>query len=310
MSISLCRISQLPAHIWAQTAGCGPASVFYRPQILNLWSNVYGWRDLVLHDDRSLLIGFVKSTLLGKFFYSLPFGWYGGVIGDSEGATFAREALKILSAEKFALESIVWFGEKANVLPQERYRCRELATHILVLKDGVRYDMNTERNVKKASKEALRIKPVSLEAADSLLTLVDEHELATGKKRKVRRDFYQGLLKLAKDNLSGVEFTGAWHNDLLVACHIYLSSDTDLFYFDGFSNRTGRDMLANFRLFDARITAARRDGALRLNLGSSPMGDAGLARFKEGWGAQVVKYIEYYRTAALLGLLNRMRGSS
>jgi len=102
---------------------------------------------------------------------------------------------------------------------------------------------------------------------------------------------------------------GAFRENTLLAAHIYFVSETDVFYFDGYSNASGLELNANFFLFDLMIARSRDFGRLRFNFGASPKGDTGLERFKGGWGAQPFTYYEYSRRSPLKATIDFLRGN-
>jgi hypothetical protein len=306
MSVDSYTLTDLPDRIWNLTQAVGPASVFYQKPLLTLWHQVFGWEHRVYSDDKNLLVGYVKKTLAGSQFFSLPMGWYGGVIGAAGCDDFLASVLARLKGGNHIEESIVQFGEPEPAF-SDRYERRKLVTHIVDLNAETKYAANTRRNVNRSRDAGLELVDLTIGREAEVLELLHEHVAVKQKKRKLDDDFYRALLQLTSFDGANIVFAGAEADGRPLACHVYFRSQTDCFYFDGFASDEGMKKLANYYIVDRMIDHCRGQGIKRLNLGASPGGDQGLIRFKEGWGAEAVKYFEYYRSAGLKRALDRMR---
>lgn len=309
MAISTYSIDEVPEEVWLWFRKSGPAGVFYYPELLKIWEEVYDWRSVVYVDGDSGFVSLIKSTIAGKMMFSLPFGWYGGFVGANPSKSFVPQATTDLQRRGYIQENIVQFDSIPDNGAYQRYKSRDLTSHILDITGSDDFSDNTRRNVDKAAANELLTRPLDRSDLDSLLQLMDEHEKLTGKSRKVDSTLYAKLLEVSTVLPNGVRVLGAWSGGGLVACHIYFETETDLFYFDGASNEIGRDLLANFKLFAETIAAARQGEIRRLNFGATPYGDKGLLRFKDSWGAKPVVYREYYRVSKVKGLIDAVRGS-
>ncbi|MFH2055144.1 MAG: GNAT family N-acetyltransferase [bacterium] len=308
MQVREIRLNDAPAQFWEIARDSGPASVFYHPDLLDLWSNCYGWRSVLLIASESFLPGLVKASKLGSCFWSLPFGWYGGVFSPA-GSNAACEALLThLSQSKYAEISVVQFSEPSvGGMVTPGFQRRELNTHVLDLKGVLSYSENTQRNLLKAQAQEVQVMPLQLADIPTAMALLKEHERLTGKPRRIRPQFYEGLLRLGCDTNRSVRVSMATSASQMVACHIYLASESDTFYFDGFSSQVGRELSANFLLFDRVIRDSQSLGLMRLNFGASPEDDKGLQRFKESWGATPVNYTELYHASGLKRTVDKLR---
>ncbi len=309
MAISTYSIDEVPENLWPTFRRTGPAGVFYYPQLLRVWEEVYGWRSATYADGESGLVSFIKSTVAGRMMYSLPFGWYGGFVGAPPSESFVLEAVNELQQMNYIQENIVQFNAVPGSTAYQRYKSRDLTSHILDLTSADDFSENTRRSIDKATAFELLIKPLGKSDLDSLLVLLMQHEKLTGKSRKVDSTLHAKLLEVSTVLPNGVRVLGAWSSAGLVGCHFYFETETGLFYFDGASNGTGRELLANFKLFAETITDARQRGIRRLNFGATPTGDQGLLRFKESWGAKPVTYREYYRVSKVKGMIDALRGT-
>lgn len=310
MSLEDLSLGDLPEELLAAAQRLSPAGVFYHRRLLELWQSVHGWKLHALCDGSALMIGLQKDTPLGQVYYSLPFGWYGGFVGEGARPEFSTAVFEWLRSQRFIQENIVQFGSPYNTSFPSRYHRRDLTTHILDLRAESAYSTNIARNLKKAVGRGLITKPLTGANGAAFALLRHEHVARTGETRKLSDQFYDGLFSVSQAIESGVAIVGAFADDELVASHIYLDTASDIFYLDGFSSQIGLDLSANFLLLDQAISKGREVGAQRLNFGASPADDAGLARFKVGWGAKPVSYREYSWRSFVKGALDMLRGRS
>jgi hypothetical protein len=307
MAISTYSIDEVPGDIWTGFSKSGPAGVFYKPRLLRIWEEAYDWQSFVYVSEDSGFVGFIKSTIAGKMLFSLPFGWYGGFVGAAPSKSFVTDVMRNLTQSGFIQQNVVQFGGASDESVYRGYQRRTLTTHLLDLGENDAFSENTRRNLNRAEANDLHMRPLIQSDSEDVMTLLDEHEKLTGKRRKMVSGFYEKLLEVSAGLPDEVRLAGAWSGDRLVACHIYFETETDVFYFDGVSNESGRELLANFRLFADTIDGARRRGVRRLNFGATPEGDEGLVRFKESWGAKSVTYSEYSRVSAIGRVIDKVR---
>jgi hypothetical protein len=308
MSLEVLSFDKLPDSLLAIAQQSGAASPFYSRGLLSIWEQVYGWQGIVLHENDCLLIGCRKKTPLGVIFYSLPFGWYGGLIGKTSSAAFLSDAFAWLRDQRFVEERLVQMPDDLALTYPKRYRRRELTTHLLDLTKTGTYSDNTARNVRKSGSHGLTTRRLSLADVAAFERLREEHVARTGETRRLSEEFYTALYLLTLSEDSGVTIVGAFQEDKLLAGHIYFISETDVFYFDGYATAAGLELQANFFLFDIMINRSHDFGRTRFNLGASPSGDSGLERFKSGWGAQPLVYYEYSFRAPIKRAADLLRG--
>jgi hypothetical protein len=307
MSLEILSLDRLPDSFYAIAQQPGVASPFYSRGLLSVWEQVYGWQGIILLDDDCLIIGYRKKTPLGVMFYSLPFGWYGGLIGNNPSASFASDVFAWLREQRFVEERLAQIPSPTLVYPK-RYRQRQLTAHLLDLTKPVTYSDNTTRNVKKSQSHGLTTRRLGLADVPAFEKLREEHVTRTGETRRLSDTFYTALYLLTQSEDSGVTIVSAFQNDKLLAGHIYFLSETDVFYFDGYATATGLELYANFFLFDIMINRSRDFRRVRFNFGASPSGDTGLERFKSSWGAQPLVYYEYSRRAPIKRVVDLLRG--
>jgi len=308
MSLEVLSLDKLPDSLLVIAQQSGAASPFYSRGLLSVWEQVYGWQGIVLHEDDCLLFGYRKKTPIGVIFYSLPFGWYGGLIGRTSSAVLSLEAFAWVCDQHFVEERLVQMPNDSALIYPKRYSQRELTTHLLDLTKTATYSDNTARNVRKSRSHGLTTRRLGLADVAAFEKLREEHVARTGEKRRLSEAFYTALYLLTLSEDSGVTIVGAFLDDELLAGHIYFISETDVFYFDGYATATGLEFQANFSLFDIMIERSRDFGRARFNLGASPSGDSGLERFKSGWGTQSLIYHEYSFRAPIKRVADLLRG--
>jgi len=308
MSLEILSLDKLPDSLLAIAQQSPAASPFYSCGLLSVWEQVYGWQGIVLREDDCLLIGYRKKTPLGVIFYSLPFGWYGGLIGNTLSRSVSSDILDWLRDQRFVEERLVQVPNDSAITYPKRYHQRELTTHLLDLTKTATYSDNTARNVKKSRRHGLTTRRLGLADVAAFEKLRKEHVARTGEPRRLSEGFYTALYLLTQSEDSGVTIVGAYQHDKLLAGHIYFISETDVFYFDGYATVAGLELQANFFLFDIMINRSRDFGRMRFNFGASPSGDSGLERFKSGWGTQSLIYHEYSHRAPIKRAADLLRG--
>ena len=282
----------------------GPTSVFALSALLQMWQSQLGWSGLVIGSGKLQLLGFVKSTAVGKLFFSMPYGGYGGIAGTGSSEDHA-EILAWLRSQRFLQENLVQFSPISCEIPKAYHR-NPLATHILDLTRSVSYAENTARNLRKAQAGGLKITVLDSSQKAAYLALLAEHQRRTHELRRLPTSCYEYLLDQSSVPNAGISVLGVTNAAGLCNVHIYFHCRKDAFYFDGFSSAQGLESGANFLLMDQTITRLREDGFERLNLGATPPLDKGLERFKEGWGAAEISYIEYSRRSQLKRMIDFM----
>jgi len=308
MSLEVLSLDKLSDSLLAIAQQSGIASPFHTRSLLSVWEQVYGWQGIVLREDDCLLIGYRKKTPLGVIFYSLPFGWYGGLIGNTLSTSVSSDIFTWLRDQRFVEERLVQMLNDQALTYPKRYRQRELTAQLLDLTKTATYSDNTVRNVKKSASHGLTTRRLGIADVAAFEKLRKEHVARTGETRRLAEAFYTALYLLTQSEDSGVTIVGAFHDDKLLAGHIYFISETDVFYFDGYATAAGLELQANFFLFDVMINRSRDFGRARFNFGASPSGDSGLERFKSGWSAQSLIYHEYSFRAAIKRAADLLRG--
>lgn len=291
------------------SANSGPAGVFLLPSLTDMWQKTLGWNGVCVTSGSTSLVGFEKSTAVGKIFFSMPYGGYGGVMGGGAGDD-CSEIFDWLRSRRYLQENIIQFQHQPCKFPDTYYR-NKLTTHIIDLTSSLlEYSDNTKRNVKKAQEQDLQILKLSESDKKCYLELLQSHQRRTGEIRRLPESCYQYLLAMSEQQDSGISIFAAVDKSGPQCVHIYFATETDAFYFDGFSTQDGLDAGANFLLLDTMIAKYRESGVQRLNLGATPPLDKGLKRFKEGWGAMEIEYSEFVRRSQLkrfIDFMTRMR---
>jgi hypothetical protein len=282
----------------------GPVSVFALPALLRMWQTQLGWTGLGISSGELQLLGFVKSTAVGKIFFSMPYGGYGGIIGKGSHEEHG-DILDWLRQQRYLQENLVQFSPIAFEYPESYYR-NPLTSHVLQLSQSGSYSDNATRNLRKAQASGLQIRRLDSSHKPACLALLADHQARSRELRRLPTSCYEYLLDQVDIPESGISAFGAFAGSDLHNVHIYFQRQGDAFYFDGFSSAVGLDLGANFLLMDQTITRLKDQGVERLNLGATPPLDKGLERFKEGWGAAKISYIEYSRRSQLKRMIDFM----
>ncbi|MBK7093264.1 MAG: GNAT family N-acetyltransferase [bacterium] len=284
----------------------GPTSVFLLPALLDMWQKSLGWNGICVTSGNTSLIGLEKATAAGKIFFSMPYGGYGGILG--EGTADDVSALTTwLCGRRYLQENIVQFQITPSIEYPDNYYRNRLATHIIDLATtSSEYSENTRRNIKKAQDQNLQVVQLTSSDSAAYLALLQLHQKRTGEVRRFPQTCYEYLLAKSDNRDSGIKAIAAKNGSALHCVHIYFATTTDAFYFDGFSSQDGLDAGANFLLLDSMINQFRDAGLQRLNLGATPPLDKGLRRFKEAWGAIEHPYTEYVRRTQLKRFIDFM----
>ncbi len=290
----------------AVSAQSGPTGVFLLAPLLEMWQKTLGWNGVCVSSGRLILVGFEKPTAVGRIFFSMPYGGYGGVLGEGTGDDFAAIAAW-LRGTGYLQENIVQFQSSQSAAYPESYYRNILATHIIELTASAgEYSENTKRNIKKSQEQGLQVARLGMSDSAAYLDILLSHQKRTGEIRRMPQKCYSFLLGLSDQSNSGISVFAATGKSGLQCVHIYFATATDAFYFDGFSTQDGLDAGANFLLLETMIENYRHSGVQRLNLGATPPLDKGLKRFKEGWGAAEVDYTEYVRRSQLKRFIDFM----
>ena len=293
----------------AQIQLSGPAAVFVLPALLSMWREVLGWDGLSIDYGDARAIGFEKETKIGKLFFSMPYGGYGGFV-DQGTEVEREEVIAAVLRRSYLQENFVTFGSAVDGSFPAAYIRTDLTTHIIDLTAQVALSENTTRNIRKAAENKFAIAKLDSASHSKFVALLETHQKRTGEYRRMPQGCYEYLLTKSSQKDSGVSVFGASNQDGIQCIHIYFETTSDAFYFDGFSTTAGLEQGANFFLMDAMIVRLRENGIERLNLGATPPLDKGLRRFKEGWGARDVAYREYCRRSQakrLIDFMTRLR---
>ena len=293
----------------AQIQLSGPAAVFVLPALMSMWREVLGWDGFVISCGNARLIGIEKTTKIGKLFFSMPYGGYGGFI-DQGTEVEREEVIAGVLRRNYLQENFVTFGSAVDESFPAAYIRTDLTTHIIDLKTQGEMSENTTRNIRKAAENNFVLARLDSASHIKFVSLLETHQKRTGEYRRMPQGCYEFLLAKSGESGSGVSVYGASNQDGIQCIHIYFETATDAFYFDGFSTTAGLEQGANFFLMDTMTTQFRENGIARLNLGATPPLDKGLRRFKEGWGARDVAYREYCRRSQakrLIDFMTRLR---
>jgi len=236
--------------------------------------------------------------------YSMPFGTYGGLVAARRdtGAIWKHIILE-LANRKYSRINIVSFDILTPILPSD-FETRECDTHVLNLNersiDDIKngFSENHKRNIEKASGNDIGIRDVESNSdVDIYFGMVEETARRHGKNPFYNRDLYERVHEFVDPEFR--LWVIAYHDEKPCAGHLYFVYGGEAFYWDGCSTDIGRDLSANFLLFNTAIEKFSQAGLHLLNFGASPQGAESLVRFKRGWGTEPSRYFEYdYRSSS------------
>ncbi len=300
----------LPDEKWSALCdGVEAATIFHHPTWSRLWEKARPdaraeWHVLV--KDSGDWIGGLPLVRFTRFgisrLYSQPLGSYGGWIGRylPEHSGPVDDLFKKLRRPTVA-ELII-----TPYLPTDpvSYPGRKVERQRYVLNlaaEGVRDNWqkylrpDIARNLKTAQQYGWRIDMV--ENIGEVLGLRDLWEQTAARHGRrfdpVRWKLYQMMVEYFSAGRQLFWWT-ATDDRGPAATMICLYSRDRFFYFDGAMDLKRKDQRPMYALFARALHTAGELGCRVFDFGSGPEQAAGLARFKEGWGARPEKYYEYH----------------
>jgi len=317
MAFSLIKLNQLDERKWENLVLTSKFSSFYHTSI---WSEVW---EKSFPDCEALffvleggdyfaglpLIRFKKKGLFS--FFSMPFGTYGGIIGecsDDQKNQIFNEVVKFVTEKSFLrLQIVDFFGQNEDL---ERLNFKKLSTfaHTIYF-DSPKSEIGFQkRGYEQSLKKELTLKEIgSLDEAKACyklyLTTAKKHQL---KQIKYPFKFYENLFTLLR-NSDQMKWWVVLKESRIIAYQINFSFKDTLYYWDGASSPDSLTDRPNDALMGHSIQWAKERKLKFYNLGGSPEKAAGLIRFKEDWGGERKDYFIYEKTSGMGKLVNLAR---
>jgi GNAT acetyltransferase-like protein len=301
---------------WDGLVAASPeATVFHTSAWAKLWTEEWKgskWEAIVVQDSSGYSGGIgMISRRRGIFrtVESMPFGTYGGPIvreGHPDPSGVRRllmEAYAARVARRLVARSrLTWYEGTAGDFP-DNLRPEESITHVLVLSSDYEsvakgFSPSTRRLVRQADESAL-----SIRVAETSEDLRAFYEIAV---ETVRRrggtpkpySLYERILKsLVPAGLA--RYHVVLHEGAAVAASLHLFHEGTAMSWLPVSRESSWHLRPNNYLIASLLETLCGAGYLQYNFGATPLGAAGLVRFKEGWGARPRSVLIAGRRSAL-----------
>jgi CelD/BcsL family acetyltransferase involved in cellulose biosynthesis len=291
---------------WSRFVAYHPrASVFHTRGWLDALKRTYGYKPIALTtcDNRTelrsaLVFCEVHSWLTGSRLVSLPFSDHSEPLVDD--ADEMTAVLDYLQAKRTAdgwryvelrpIEESAAIASNFQISEQYLLQSLDLRPEIEVLFRGF-HKSSTQRKILRAEREAL-----SCEAGRSVDLLRSFYRLLvlTRRRHGLPPQPFEWFRNLAECVGDAMTVRVARYRGQPVAGIVTLRHGATVVYKYGASDPIGHPLGAMHILFWKAIQDARANGCVSLDLGRTDLGDTGLLRFKERWGATVVP-LRYWR---------------
>lgn len=266
----------------------------------------------IILEDRGQLVGAmpVVKRHFGPltFFFSLPFGTYGGFVTIKKLPPIKGWDRWLLPKGGMSQVVDLW----KTLGPSPNFNVQREVCHILQLPDsydeifyGI-YDRTQRKTLRAAKKRGLVDSP-----------LETEQELNLFYPLYVQMDQRKGTTPIPKQHLKrAMEVlvpAGIWRGFLARVGEKVLGGIISLFhpkmsvaFISGYSDEGRKYKTMNF-LIDRTLRDSIERGSLLFNLGTTPGGDPGVIRFKESFGAKPHIYPVYTRKSGLYSIFVKVR---
>ena len=236
-------------------------------------------------------------------FMSMPDGCYGQIFFNGEPAS-DRGRLK-----KMLLDSIVrrryvktFLFDYYGVVPRDpRFETVLCATHLVDISDPhwLPPDRKLVSQIRKAEREGVSIEPLNWNRhRRRFMSLVHVTERRHRQKPVYDDKFFRALAALAAHD-DRVIWVWCEHEGNPVSSHIYFIENGVLQGWQKYLDRRYSFLKADQYIRFTTCREMARRGITRLNLGATPKGAVGLARYKRRWGGEPVYYNCYVKKRGL-----------
>jgi len=255
------------------------------------------------------LIRFKKKGFLS--FLSMPFGTYGGVIGnlsEEQKIQLLREVVKFGTEKKHLRLQIVDFFDQNKELGKLNFRKIPTFTHVINLENSKSEIGFQKRGYEQSLKKELSVREIgSLDEANIChqlyLTTAQKHQL---QHIKYPLKFYENLFSM-KANSNHLKWWIVLKEKQIIAYQINFVCQDTLYYWDGGSSPDFLGDRPNDALMGHSLKWAKENKLKYYNLGGSPQESEGLIKFKQDWGAERRNYFIYEKTSPLGKMQNLVR---
>lgn len=309
MTYSIKRLNQIDEKKWEHLVLTSKSSSFYHTLFWSkIWEKSFPACEALffIFDDKNYPAGLplIQFQKRGFFsFFSLPFGTYGGLIGNltfEEQIKFMQEIVKFCTQKKWLrLQIVDFFGEYQD-LEKLDFKKIPTFTHLINLMKPQSEIGFQKRGYEQSLKKELVIREVySLDEVRNCyqlhLSTAEKHQQV---KIKYPFKFYENLFSLGQDSHL-LKWWMVLKDNQIIAYQINFVFKEMLYYWDGASRV---DFLAdrpNDALMGHSLSWAKENKMKSYNLGGSPDKAQGLIKFKEDWGGERKNYFVYERSSIL-----------
>ena len=309
MPLSLKKLNQVDEKKWENLVLTSKYSSFYHTKI---WSEILekSFPDcealFFISEEQNYIAGLPLIQFKKKgfhSFFSMPFGAYGGIIGnlsEEQKIQLLRDVVQFVSEKKHLRLQIVDFFDQNKELETLNFKKISTFTHQINLENPKSESGFQKRGYEQSLKRNLGVREVgSLEEVKICYQLY----LATAQKHQLKQikyplNFYENLFSSGV-NSNHLKWWIVLKEKQIMAYQINFVFKDTLYYWDGGSSPDSLADRPNDALMGHSITWAKSENLKYYNLGGSPKESEGLIRFKEEWGGERKDYFIYEKESAL-----------
>jgi len=309
MPLSIKKLNQIDEKKWESLVSTSKHSSFYHTKI---WSEIW---EKSFPDCEALFFileeqNYIAGLPLIKFrkkgfhsFFSMPFGAYGGIIGnlsEEQKIQLLRDVVQFVSEKKHLRLQIVDFFGQNKELETLNFKKISTFTHQINLENPKSESGFQKRGYEQSLKKGLNVKEVDTMGEVKIcyqlyLTTAEKHQL---KQVKYPLKFYENLFSV-KTNSNHLKWWIVSKEKQIMAYQINFVFKDTLYYWDGGSSADFLPDRPNDALMGHSLKWAKENKFKFYNLGGSPRESEGLIRFKEDWGGERKDYFICEKESAL-----------
>jgi CelD/BcsL family acetyltransferase involved in cellulose biosynthesis len=318
MSFLVLDSSALDEKKWSSLLANSPQSTFYHGLEWSLiWETSYDFAKCLFfieEEGASYRIGLPLVRIKKKglvSYYSMPMGTYGGPVSSNLTESGLQDFIhKILTRiRSFALSKIemVDFENSHRSLNKAGFQRDIATTHLLDLKGVEVKRLLNKRGYQQAVKKALGIRkaenPEDIRHCYRLYLATCQRHRNPPKYPSL---FYENLFNLGS-MAGGLYWWLALEREKIAAYMITFAFKNQVYYWDAASDPGSLNLRPNDLLMGHSVNWAQDNNYEYFNLGSTPAGSEGVARFKEEWGGEIRTYPVYVKKTPLGSLTDLLR---
>lgn len=317
MPLSLKKLNQIDEKKWGNLVLTSKYSSFYHTLFwAGIWEKSFPFCEalfFVLEEQNYLaglpLIRFKKKGF--HSFFSMPFGTYGGIIGNLSGEQkiqLFREVVKFGKEKKHLRLQIVDFFGQNKELEKLDFKKTPTFTHVINLDNSKSEIGFQKRGYEQSLKRELSVQEIGTMEEVKIcyqlyLKTAQRHRL---KQIKYPWKFYENLFSM-KANSKHLRWWIVLKENKIIAYQINFCYKDTLYYWDGGSSPDFLPDRPNDALMGHSLKLAKENKLKFYNLGGSPQESGGLTRFKEDWGGERKNYFIYEKESTLGKIQNLTR---